>query len=253
MNRRQALRTAIVAGAGLVGMAGCGSTSAPRTARQSAGGRARPVTHTASASPSASASPGVRLPPEVTHGPRNRAAVALTFHGQGDPRMGKRLLTELEAGGARITVLAVGTWLSEQPALARRILDGGHELGNHTQHHLAIAAMSAAQAFAEIDGCARTLRRLTGSIGTWFRPSQTQHSTALIRAEARRPATEPACPTMSTPWITRIRWPAWSSAIRCRRSPTAPSSACTSATPRRSMRLGRSSMGCALVAYVPSR
>jgi peptidoglycan/xylan/chitin deacetylase (PgdA/CDA1 family) len=30
------------------------------------------------------------------------------------------------------------------------------------------------------------LRRITGSIGRWFRPSQTQHSTAAIRAQAAR-------------------------------------------------------------------
>src|SRR5438309_470416 len=34
--------------------------------------------------------------------------------------------------------------------------------------------------------CAQLLKRLTGSIGTWFRPSQTQHATALIQAQATR-------------------------------------------------------------------
>jgi peptidoglycan/xylan/chitin deacetylase (PgdA/CDA1 family) len=122
----------------------------------------------------------------VTHGPRDRPAVALTFHGQGDPTMVKQLLSELEARSVRATVLAVGSWLVAQPAMAKRVLDGGHELGNHTQSHLAISQMNAAHAFAEIDGCARTLQRLTGSIGAWFRPSQTQHATATIRSQATR-------------------------------------------------------------------
>jgi peptidoglycan/xylan/chitin deacetylase (PgdA/CDA1 family) len=112
--------------------------------------------------------------------------VALTFHGQGDVNLVDRLLTELDAGGAHVTVLAVGTWLSAQPAMAKRILDGGHELGNHTQSHGAIADMSAAQAYNEINTCAQTIKRLTGSIGTWFRPSQTQHSTATIQAQAAK-------------------------------------------------------------------
>ncbi len=30
------------------------------------------------------------------------------------------------------------------------------------------------------------LKRLTGSIGTWFRPSQTQHATPLIQAQAAK-------------------------------------------------------------------
>jgi len=112
--------------------------------------------------------------------------VALTFHGQGDPAIVGRLLDEIAEGGAHVTVLAVGTWLAAQPSLAHRIIDGGHELGNHTQHHADIKRMSAAQAYAEIDACARALRAVTGSIGRWFRPSQTQRATATIKAAARK-------------------------------------------------------------------
>jgi peptidoglycan/xylan/chitin deacetylase (PgdA/CDA1 family) len=112
--------------------------------------------------------------------------LALTFHGAGDPRLVKGILKEVESAGAQVTVLAVGTWLDRYPELARRILDGGHELGNHTQNHSNIKAMSPHAAHAEIAECARRLHRLTGSIGAWFRPSQTQHAPAFIRAEAAR-------------------------------------------------------------------
>jgi peptidoglycan/xylan/chitin deacetylase (PgdA/CDA1 family) len=122
----------------------------------------------------------------VTHGPRDRPKVALTFHGQGEPAQVRALLDELEKGGARVTVLAVGSWLQAQPAMAKRILDGGHELGNHTQNHAAIAGMDAARAYAEINNCAQLLKKLTGSIGTWFRPSQTQYSTPTIRDQAAK-------------------------------------------------------------------
>jgi peptidoglycan/xylan/chitin deacetylase (PgdA/CDA1 family) len=112
--------------------------------------------------------------------------VALTFHGQGDPALARQLLAELERGGARVTVFAVGTWLADQPAMAGRVLDGGHELGNHTENHGNISRMTPAEAFGEIDACAQRIRKLTGSIGTWFRPSQTQHANAVIRAQANR-------------------------------------------------------------------
>jgi peptidoglycan/xylan/chitin deacetylase (PgdA/CDA1 family) len=100
--------------------------------------------------------------------------------------MAEALLAEAERAGARVSVLAVGTWLEQYPQIARRILGGGHDLGNHTLHHLDIAAMDGAEAFAEIAGCARRLRALTGSAGRWFRPSQTRYSTPLIEREARR-------------------------------------------------------------------
>jgi peptidoglycan/xylan/chitin deacetylase (PgdA/CDA1 family) len=96
------------------------------------------------------------------------------------------VLGELRRAAVRATVLAVGTWLDAEPAMARRVLDGGHDLGNHTQHHLPMRELAAATAFREVHECAQQLRRLTGSPGELFRPSGTQHTTAVIRAAAGR-------------------------------------------------------------------
>jgi peptidoglycan/xylan/chitin deacetylase (PgdA/CDA1 family) len=161
--------------------AGSGTASSPVPGANGTG----PSGAAATGQPDAGPSLGP-LPPEVTQGPADRNAVALTFHGQGDVAIAEALLKELEDGGARATVLAVGSWLAAQPAMAKRILDGGHELGNHTQNHADISHMSADAAYAEINSCAELLNRLTGSIGTWFRPSQTQFSTPTIRSEATR-------------------------------------------------------------------
>ena len=147
--------------------------------------------HPATATDSAAATPGhvapgLHLSGEIAHGPRRRRQVALTFHGAGDPAVARRLLAAAASAGARITVLAVGTWLDAQPEIARMILDGGHELGNHTQNHANISAMNPHAVHAEIAECAARLRKLTGSIGTWFRPSQTPHANAVIRAQAAK-------------------------------------------------------------------
>jgi peptidoglycan/xylan/chitin deacetylase (PgdA/CDA1 family) len=128
----------------------------------------------------------MHLGPQVVHGPRDRTQVALTFHGQGPASMADALLAEAEKAGARVTVLAVGTWLGQYPQIARRILSGGHDLGNHTMHHLDIKAMDASGTYAEIEGCAQRLHALTGSIGRWFRPSQTQYTTPLIEQQASK-------------------------------------------------------------------
>ncbi|MGW1926263.1 polysaccharide deacetylase family protein [Streptomyces massasporeus] len=123
---------------------------------------------------------------EIAHGPRDRPRVALTFHGQGDPALARTLLGQAEKTGARVTVLAVGSWLDQHPDLARRVLDGGHDLGNHTQRHIDVNAMTETEALAEIEACATRLRRLTGSIGTWFRPSRTQHAAPAVLRAAQR-------------------------------------------------------------------
>ncbi|CAM5322088.1 hypothetical protein SALBM135S_07094 [Streptomyces alboniger] len=190
--------TAGCAGGGSGGGAGGGESGG---ASPGAGGRDRPSASRAprpstSQDPRPSASRAPRpgpaprrfpgLPAQIAHGPRDRRQVALTFHGQGDPATAKALLGEAEKAGARVTVLAVGGWLDEHPALARRILDGGHDLGNHTLRHLDVNGMPEAEAYAEITGCADRLRRLTGSIGTWFRPSRAERATPLVERLARR-------------------------------------------------------------------
>ncbi len=102
------------------------------------------------------------------------------------------LLDELKRGGARVTVLAVGTWLAANADLGRRLLADGHELGNHTQHHADIKTMKPQLAYAEISACAEAVRAVAGSIGRWFRPSQTQYATPTIKSAARR-AGYPTC------------------------------------------------------------
>ncbi|MFF4276972.1 polysaccharide deacetylase family protein [Streptomyces sp. NPDC001536] len=172
-DRRAVLRLS----AGLVLTAGCATSGAV----------AHPAHSRAPAKPPPA--PGPRRlpgrPAQLAHGPRTRPRVALTFHGNGDPATARALLREAERAGARVTVLAVGTWLDEHPGIARRILDGGHDLGNHTLHHLGINEMSEADARAEIDGCAERLRRLTGSIGSWFRPSRAALASPLVERLAR--------------------------------------------------------------------
>ncbi|MFD7440483.1 polysaccharide deacetylase family protein [Streptomyces sp. NPDC059909] len=183
IGRRDALRAGAHAGAALAGVLATGCTDTGPTPRP-------PAVPAAPASPSPTHRSGPRrfpgLPAEITNGPRDRPAVALTFHGGGGPATARALLAEAERAGVRITVLAVGTWLDEHPDLARRVLDGGHDLGNHTLRHLDISSMSEPDAYAEITGCAQRLRRLTGSIGSWFRPSRTRHATPLVQRLAAR-------------------------------------------------------------------
>ncbi|WP_394438021.1 polysaccharide deacetylase family protein [Streptomyces sp. SGAir0957] len=185
MARPYARRSALRLGAGLTAAltAGCATERqppAPATGPHSAPPRpARPAP-----APAPRRWPG--LPVQIDHGPRTGGRVALTFHGQGDPAIARAVLQEAERAGAHVTVLAVGTWLDEHPAVARRVLDGGHDLGNHTLHHRTVNEMSEADAYAEITGCAARLRRLTGSVGTWFRPSRAQRATPLVARLARR-------------------------------------------------------------------
>jgi peptidoglycan/xylan/chitin deacetylase (PgdA/CDA1 family) len=122
--------------------------------------------------------------PDITHGPRSAGNIALTFHAAGELVIAHSILDILDSTKTPISVFAVGTFLKSEPAIAKRIIDAGHDLGNHTMTHTQMKTISAGRVDSEILGCANELKKLTGTHGKWFRPSGTQYSTALIRKTA---------------------------------------------------------------------
>jgi peptidoglycan/xylan/chitin deacetylase (PgdA/CDA1 family) len=171
----------------LLAVGGCGasgSNSADASAASAAASSTRGPSR--AASPAAAARSVAPPRPEVSQAPGVTDAVALTFHGDGSPELAHALLAEAEKADARLTVLAVGQWLAQYPQMAERVLKGGHELGNHTENHLDIDAMSESRAYDEIERCAQRLEQLTGSRGRWFRQSQAQHASNSVRAAATR-------------------------------------------------------------------
>jgi len=173
----------VVAAAGAVVAACTGTRRAPTTTSATSSAPAAPSAQPASTSPRAT--PPVTAPTgpavEYASGPPTRAAVALTFHGQGDLGIARDLLAIFEQHSAHVTVLAVGSWLAANPHMADEIIGAGHELGNHTYNHLDINNLDAASARAEIVRCRDLLRSLTCSTGAHFRQSQAQHASALVR------------------------------------------------------------------------
>ena len=121
---------------------------------------------------------------DISHGPRTKANVALTFHGAGAPDFADPLLKLFKATNTRVSIFAVGTWLVSEPAIAARIISEGHDLGNHTMTHTQMKTISAKHVDSEIAQCAAELKKLIGSHGAWFRPSGTQFSTPIIRSAA---------------------------------------------------------------------
>lgn len=188
-SRRTVLRA--LAPLPLLAAGGCGGSgqrpaSSAATVTPSPARTPSPGTSSSASPAPAGASPVALAQPEVSLAPAVTDAVALTFHGDGSPELATALLTEAEKADARLTVLAVGRWLANYPQMAERVLKGGHELGNHTENHLDIDAMSESQAYDEIEQCAQRLEKLTGTRGRWFRQSQAQHANSVVRAAAAR-------------------------------------------------------------------
>lgn len=183
-SRRGFLLGAAAASLGAEALAACTDTSGPSAAAKAAPA-SPPASTSAAPSPSPSLTTGGPVDhSDLVHGPPTTAAVALTFHGAGDPSLTRQVLAEARTASAHLTVLAVGSWLDANPSLAKAILDAGHELGNHTWAHLPMRRLSSTKAHSEVARGAQVLERLTGTRGKWFRPSGTPSSTPTIRAAA---------------------------------------------------------------------
>ena len=153
-----------------------GSTEAPARTRSPTRSETRsprtsaPPTHASTHPASATAGPAR----QIAHGPRNRPQVALTFHGFGDIAYAREILQIAHAKHAHLTVMAVGTWLAQNPGVGREILVAGHDLGNHTLSHLDINSLPPDGMRTEVVGCRDILERTTGTPGSYFRQSQSQ-------------------------------------------------------------------------------
>jgi peptidoglycan/xylan/chitin deacetylase (PgdA/CDA1 family) len=189
-------RTALASLAAVLGTAACAggvTRTAGATTERPAGHPAPTATPSTSAPPPRTTAPDGPAPrpaiagaggPDIVHGRRDRREVALTFHGAGDAGLARRVLQACASHQARVTVFAVGQWLVAEPHMASAVLDGGHELGNHTWSHQQMTQLTASRARDEAVRGAQALRAATGTAGWWFRPSGTLRSTAMIRAAA---------------------------------------------------------------------
>jgi peptidoglycan-N-acetylglucosamine deacetylase len=75
------------------------------------------------------------LYPTVSHGPRDRPRVALTFDDGPDPQVTPAILDTLAGAGARATFFVIGRLLEKHREVGARALREGHELGNHSWMH----------------------------------------------------------------------------------------------------------------------
>ncbi len=73
--------------------------------------------------------------PVITRSIRTQSSVALTFDDGPDPVTTPLLLNLLSRRGIRAAFFVTGEKAERHPELVRAILDGGHEIGNHSYSH----------------------------------------------------------------------------------------------------------------------
>lgn len=95
---------------------------------------------------------------------------ALTFDDGPNPAWTPQLLDLLAAHNVRATFFLVGQFAVKQRALARRVHDAGHLIGNHTWTHPNLARTGKAQTHNELADTNSELEQITGAPIRFFRP-----------------------------------------------------------------------------------
>ncbi len=72
---------------------------------------------------------------DYTRGSRDFQGVALTFDAGGQEGYAAEVLEILRGQGVRATIFVTGQFIKDHPDLVRRMVEDGHEIGNHTYSH----------------------------------------------------------------------------------------------------------------------
>ena len=102
------------------------------------------------------------------------SVVALTFDDGPTASQADELLHYLRANRVKATFYVNGSGVAEQPAVARRLVADGHELGNHTYSHRAMILRSPGFIRAEVERTDSAIRSVGFRGPITFRPPYTK-------------------------------------------------------------------------------
>jgi peptidoglycan-N-acetylglucosamine deacetylase len=111
--------------------------------------------------------------------------LALTFDDGPDPEWTPKVLDALKQANAPATFFVIGLNAEQYPALVRREVAEGHELGNHTFTHPNIANISNTQFGLELSATRVLMESLVGRRTYLFRPPYAEDSEPVTPDEVR--------------------------------------------------------------------
>lgn len=103
-------------------------------------------------------------------GNRTIKAVAITFDDGPSQEFTPAILDILKEHNVPATFFMVGNHVEKYPEIAQRIVEEGHEIGNHTQSHRNIPTLSTLNLHKEVMEATRVISEVTGVYPQYIRP-----------------------------------------------------------------------------------
>jgi len=108
--------------------------------------------------------------PVIIEGKTDHKIVALTFDDGPYPPYTANLLDILKEYDVPATFFIIGRNAEKHPEMIKRIIEEGHQLGNHTYNHVDLLKAERPDIIREIEMAGQVLRTITGQIPQIVRP-----------------------------------------------------------------------------------
>ncbi len=113
----------------------------------------------------------------ITHAETHEPLVAITFDGGPDERWTPKVLDVMSEYQAKGTFFVIGKYVQKHPDIMQRLVDEGHELGNHTWDHPSMPLLPGHKRRKQIYECDEALKPYGANIRL-FRPPYYDQSMA---------------------------------------------------------------------------
>ncbi len=111
--------------------------------------------------------------------------MALTFDDGPTADLTADVVDLLDERGIVATFFVIGELVEQRPAVVRKMLASGHEVGNHSYDHLSAATASASETDRSIERGRAVIERVTGASPAWYRPPKGHVTGAVLATTAR--------------------------------------------------------------------
>ncbi|GAB6157594.1 hypothetical protein JCM39194_07940 [Desulfotomaculum varum] len=117
----------------------------------------------------------------IYHGDTGAKNIFLTFDEGYENGYTSKILDTLQETGVKAAFFITGDYLRKHPDLVKRMVQEGHLVGNHTDHHPSLPQISDEAVIKEIQTVSDSFAQLTGSSMKYLRPPMGEYSERTLK------------------------------------------------------------------------
>lgn len=107
--------------------------------------------------------------------------IALSFDAAWGAEDFSRLMDILEKHNTKVTFFMTGGWVEDNPDCVKYLVEQGHDLGNHSEHHYDMTTISKEEMVSEVKTVHDKVKELTGYEMVLFRPPYGAYDNNVIK------------------------------------------------------------------------